>query len=266
MLNFLTEFFPEHEENKMKNEGNVLLAREQYYKYKPSNLVYLLKKRYSWMNKYISKEDKGIELGCGTGVAKDFIKNKSLILTDLIENPWVDKKVDAIATPFKDNELDYIICNNMIHHIAYPVIFFNEMNRVLKKGGRLIIQDIYTSLFMRIILFLMKHEGYSLKVNVFDASKPCNNINDPWSANCAISRLLFDHEKKFYDKVKGFKIIKKSYCEFFIFPLSGGVIAKAKTINLPFFILNILNLLDNILIFIFPKIFALQIRIVIEKV
>lgn len=265
MLTFLKEYFPKHDENRMLNEGNVTLARENYYKYKPSNLIFLLSKRYSWMNEYVNENDVGIELGCGTGVSKEFIKNKNFTLTDFTDNPWVEKKVDAMATPYKDNELNFVICNNMIHHIAYPVIFLKEMNRILKVGGRLIIQDIYPSLFMRLILFLMRHEGYSLNVNVFDPSIPCNDKSDLWSANCAISSLLFDDIKKFYSQVKGFKVIKKSFCEFLIFPLSGGVIAKTKTVNLPFFILRIVDIIDSILTFCFPKIFALQMQIVLEK-
>lgn len=266
MIGILTEFFPKNEENKMSHVGDVVNARDYYYKNKPSNLVYLLHKRYYWMNEYIDESDVGIELGCGMGVAKDFIKCSKFVLTDLLDNPWVEKKVDATKTDYNDNELDFVICNNMIHHIAYPLVFLNEMNRILKVGGKLIIQDIYSSLFMKLILFIMKHEGYSLRANPFDSSTPCNDERDPWSANCAISNLLFDDEEKFYENIPYFKIIKKRYCEFFIFLLSGGVIAKTKTINLPFFILKIFDFIDGVLTSLLPQILALQVKVVLEKV
>ena len=34
---------------------------------------------------------------------------------------------------FKDNTFDYVIASNMIHHVPYPIKFFKEMNRILKK-------------------------------------------------------------------------------------------------------------------------------------
>lgn len=261
----LKEYFPKHEENRMSHEGDVVYARENYYNNKPSNLYYLVKKRYSWMNKYIKESDIGIELGCGAGFGKDFIKCKNFTLTDNASHPWVEKKVDAMSTPFKDNELDFVICMNVVHHIAYPLVFLKEMNRILKVGGRLIIQDGYASIFMRILTSIMRHEGYSLKTNPFDPSKPCNDKDDLWSANLAISNLLFDNEKRFYENVKGFKIIKKSYAEFFLLPLSGGVIAKTKTINLPFFVLSIFDKVDTVLTYLFPGLLALAMRVVLEK-
>ena len=38
---------------------------------------------------------------------------------------------------------------------------------------------------------LMKHEAYDFGVDVFDENVICNDKNDPWSANCAVSELLF---------------------------------------------------------------------------
>ena len=39
-------------------------------------IFFLIEKRYSWMNKYIMENDKGIELGCGTGIGELHIKSK----------------------------------------------------------------------------------------------------------------------------------------------------------------------------------------------
>lgn len=261
----LREYFPKHSENWMSHEGDVVYAREEYYKNKSPNLFYVIRKRYVWMNEYIKEDHSGIELGCGTGVGKDFIKSKKFVLTDVIENPWVEKKIDALNLPYDDNTLDFVICNNTIHHISHPIVALKGINRVLKVGGKLIIQDIYASLLTRIILFVVKHEGYSLNVDVFDPSKPCNKPDDPWSANCAISKLLFDDVEKFFKKVRGFKLIKKRFSEVFLLPLSGGIIAKFKTINLPFFLLKIFDLIDAFLTFCFPKLLAMQIQIVLEK-
>ena len=50
---------------------------------------------------------------------------------------------------------------------------------------------------MRVLLYLMKHEGYSYKNDIFDESKATNDLNDPWAANCAIPQLLFQNGKLF---------------------------------------------------------------------
>ena len=54
------------------------------------------------MNKFINKNDVGIEVGSGAGFAKYFIKNKNLKLTDLSNDSHLDfKNIDAQNTKFK---------------------------------------------------------------------------------------------------------------------------------------------------------------------
>ena len=43
-------FFPRHEANRMKNEGDTISTRKSFLQDQPSNLNYLLSCRYSWMN------------------------------------------------------------------------------------------------------------------------------------------------------------------------------------------------------------------------
>ena len=86
------------------------------------------------MNKYIKENDVGIEVGSGSGFAKDFIINKNFKLTDLSSDDHLDyKNIDAQDTKFSDESFDYVIASNMIHHIPYPIKFFNEIHRILKK-------------------------------------------------------------------------------------------------------------------------------------
>ena len=85
-------------------------------------------------------------------------------MSDLSDDPHLDfKGVDAQATNFNDNSFDYVIASNMIHHIPYPIKFFREMSRILKKEGKLIIFESYCSIFFQIATILMKHEGFDLQ-------------------------------------------------------------------------------------------------------
>ena len=40
-------YFPEHSQNRMEDEGNLEKARYNFYKKKPTNLIFLLEKRFS---------------------------------------------------------------------------------------------------------------------------------------------------------------------------------------------------------------------------
>ncbi len=255
-----------HGENRMKQEGDVAKARDYYFGGAPLNLKFLLEKRFGWMNEFIKNEDTGIEVGCGTGLSKLFIKCRNYRITDYANNEWLDDKmVDALNTPYTDNSLDFVVSSNMIHHVPYPTEFFEEMNRILKPNGVLIIQEINCSWAMRRVLKLMRHEGYDYTINVFDKNLICTDPNDLWSANCAIPNLLFDDKTKFQQHFPYFNIEKISFSELFLFLNSGGVIAKTKCLRLPRFMLRFVNFIDKLLVGISPNTFALQRQIVLRK-
>lgn len=259
-------FNPTHADNKMKQEGDVAKAREYFIRNKNKNLAFLLDKRYSWMNDYITNNDLGIEVGAGCGFSKFFIKNKNLLTTDYANHSWLDAaNINALELPYPNESKDYIIAGNMIHHIPYPLLFFKEMARVLKPGGVLIIQELYGSYLMRLILKLMRHEGYDYTVNVWNEKEVCTNPNDLWAANCVIPNLLFDNTQVFQNNVPQFKIIKKVHTEFFVFLNSGGVIAKTGYLPLPKFALKFLWKLDSILSKVLPSIFSSQVQLVLKK-
>lgn len=259
-------YFPKHSENKMSDEGNVEKARQFYKEFKPTNLEFLLRSRYEWMNDYLDSKTEVYELGAGAGFSREFIKHPSLKLTDVTKRAWIDLEVDALdLSSFKDNSVDAFICSHMIHHLAYPTHFLKDCERVLKPGGTILIHEINTSFFIRFLLRLMRHEGWSYQRDVFDDSQPANVPEDPWSANCAIPEMLFKDKKRFESFFPNLKLEKNKLCECLIFPLSGGVISKRKTIQLPMFCLKLIDHLDRLLVRSFPSIFALGRKVVIRK-
>lgn len=257
-------FIPDATQNKMSQVDDVAASRADFIANRPGNLNYLLEKRYSWMNDFIGDTDKGVEVGAGNGVSKLFIHKGTYELTDFADFDWLDRKVDALNMPYESGSLDFIISSNMIHHLAHPYQFLDECYRVLKPGGKLLIQEINGSFFLRLILKLMKHEGYNYNVDPFDKSCVCNDPENLWSGNNVLPNLLFDNQAVFEQHFR-FKILRQQYSEFFIFPLSGGVTAKTKTIQLSRGMLNFFNALDNLLVGIAKSTFALQRQIVLEK-
>ena len=176
------------------------------------------------MNQFIKENHTGIEVGSGAGFTKDFIKNKNFKLTDLGEDEHLDiKNIDAQNTNFKNESFDYVIASNMIHHIPYPIKFFKEMNRILKKGGRLIIFESYCSIIFQVVTILMKHEGFDFTLNVWDEENAKSDEQNAWHGNIAVPHLIFDNKKKFNDNLgRYFNIEYEKLTECLIFLNSGG--------------------------------------------
>ena len=254
-------------ENRMKSIANTTIARELYYSSKSKNVKYLLEKRFSWMNKFIGENDIGIEVGSGAGFSKEFIKNKNFKLTDLGEDNHLDfKNIDAQDTKFEDESFNYVIASNMIHHIPYPIKFFKEMNRILKKNGKLIIFESYCSLIFQLATIIMKHEGLDFTLDVWDEENPKSDEKNAWHGNIAVPHLIFDDKNKFQENLgQYFKIDYEMLTECLIFLNSGGVTSKTKYIPMNIFFLDVLNYLDKILVKLFPKIFCMGRRIVLIK-
>ena len=47
-----------HHQNLMEDEGDILKAREYFFKKKNKNLYCLLKNRFNWINNFVEKNDK----------------------------------------------------------------------------------------------------------------------------------------------------------------------------------------------------------------
>ena len=256
-----------NDENRMSSVANTVKARSLYYSSKSKNVRFLLEKRFSWMNNFIDEKHVGIEVGSGAGFAKYFIKNRNLKLTDLSNDSHLDfKNIDAQNTNFKDSSFDYVIASNMLHHVPFPMKFFREMNRILKKDGKLIIFEPYSSVLLQLVTLVMKHEGFDFTVNVWDEKKPKSDEKDVWAGNIAVPNLIFDDKEKFKKKLGNYFNIKyEKLTECFIFLNSGGVTSKTFCIPMNNFFMNILNLIDSILVKIFPSFFCLGRRLVLIK-
>ncbi len=72
---------------------------------------------------------------------KRFRKQKhwKYITADL-ESPLADVKMDIRKMPFKDEEFDFVMCNHVLEHIDNDLQAMKEIYRVLKKGGKAIVQ------------------------------------------------------------------------------------------------------------------------------
>jgi hypothetical protein len=247
---------------------NILESRKKVFQTRNSNLAYLLNKRFLWMKKFIKNKKNIIEVGSGNGCIKSVLKSKKIVLTDLVKYSWIDKKLDMKKMNLGRkyyNKVDVFIFNHSLHHCSNPAITLKRISKYLKKDGLIIMNEPEASFFLRIIQYVLDDEGWSYSVNVFNNKKDIFKSDSPWQSNTAIANLLFSNTKKFNEHFPYYKIIKNDLSEFFIFINSSGVSQSIFHIPLNNFFNNILNFIDRILIFIFPKIFALNRSIVIRK-
>ncbi|MEK9545522.1 MAG: class I SAM-dependent methyltransferase [Pelagibacteraceae bacterium] len=251
----------------MKSIANTSAAIQIFNSSKSNNLKFLLKERFNWINNFIKENEVGIEVGSGAGFAKYFINNKNFKLSDLSDDNHLDfKGVDAQSTQFENESFDYVIASNMIHHIPFPIKFFKEMNRILKKNGKLIIFESYCSIIFQLATIIMKHEGFDFTLDVWDETKPKSDEHNAWAGNIAVPHLIFDDKEKFNEKLGNlFSLEYEKLTECLIFLNSGGVTSKTLSVPLPTFLLNALKTIDNILVKLFPNIFCMGRRIVLVK-
>lgn len=252
----------------MRNTGDLANARESWLKTENVNLDFLLRARYLWMNDFIGPGKSVLEVGSGIGASKGYLRSDiKTIISDNNSNSWLDlAELDAgNISNYKELETDFIVANNVIHHLAFPGTFIKDAFEILPKDGKLIVQEINTSLLCRIILKVLRHEAFNEKANPFVFDTPMSDANDNWDANCSIPKLLFSDSKKFRDAFPGLTISYFKYTETLILLVSGGVTAKTWYPKLPMVFLNLIRKFDEILCKVAPKLFALQMQIVIER-
>ena len=92
------------------------------------------------------------------------------------------------------------------------------------------------------------------------------NPKSPWISNTAVAQLLFKNDKEFKRYFPQYEILENKLSEFLIFLNSGGVNSSFFHIKLNNFFLKILNIIDEILIFFLPSIFALNRTVVLKKI
>lgn len=245
--------------------GDAQRARDEYEKRRGSNLKFLLRKRFSWMQRYLGPQSYAVEVGCGAGFSELFLRAGTLELTDAEPRPWARRLVDAQALPYGDATIDAIIANNVIHHLAYPDRFFRSAARVLRPGGHVLIQECNCSWTTQVALRATNHEDFDFSADPFDPMRPCNDPADPWSANCAIPNLLFDDLGRFREQYPEFEVVEAGLSEFFVHFNSGGVTATVPYLPLPWAAMHVVDVIDRVLVAVAPGVFASQRRLALRR-
>lgn len=136
------------------------------------------------------KDGVSVEVGAGPGFLKQALP--SLLSTDLVWCPWLDVVADAQSLPFADSSVANILGLDMLHHLASPMNFLLEAQRVLVPGGRLILVEPWVTLFSYFIYRYFHQEDCDLSARpreLSDDHPPSEK--KAFDGNQAIPYLLF---------------------------------------------------------------------------
>jgi len=131
-----------------------------------------------------------IEIGGGPGFFKRLFPE--VISTDLIPCPWLDVVADAQALPFQTSTVTNVLGLDVLHHLAAPMKFLREAQRILVPGGRLVLVEPWITPVSRIIYRHFHQEDCDLSAQPWKLEDPGTaQVKKAFDGNQAIPYLLF---------------------------------------------------------------------------
>lgn len=209
----------------MKNRANLIHRRlnsinKKIYLSKPGLRSSYLR-FYRIIKKYIytSHYGKIIEFGSGFGAIREIIPH--VHTTDLFCFPEVKEIQNIYSIKKNNNSYNICILFDVLHHLEHPYLAFQELHRILKKHGKIIIIEPAMSWFGIIIYGLFHHEplGFWHKINP-PGLKINIKENQYYAAQALAYRLFIWKKNQFIQKL--FTIQKIHYISCFEYFLSGG--------------------------------------------
>jgi SAM-dependent methyltransferase len=221
-----------------------------------------LKRLYTeWYQVFIDKTKdiktgKHLEIGSGGGFYKEVFP--SVITSDILELPNVDKVFSAEEMPFGKEELASIVMLNVFHHIPKPYLFLKEAERTLVKGGKIVMIEPANSALGRFIYKRFHHEPFDEKGGrEIQAGNPLSNSNQ------ALPYIYFERDLDIFRRdFPHLKIVSVKYHTPFMYVISGGV---SRDPLLPYFMYPVIKAFEWILSP-FSRLIGLFCTIEVEKI
>ena len=135
------------------------------------------------------KDGPCIEVGGGPGFFKQVLP--AVVATDLVWCSWLDAVADAQSLPFRTSSVANVFGLDVLHHLAAPMRFLEEAERVLAPGGRLILIEPWITPFSYLIYRYLHEEDCDLSAQPWDSSDGPLKDKRAFEGNQAIPYLLF---------------------------------------------------------------------------
>ena len=204
-------------------------------------------------------ESRIVELGSGLGNIHEVIPN--CLRTDLFPNPWIDQIENAYALSFPDQTVSDLILTDVFHHLKYPGTALKEFQRVLRKGGRVIMLEPCISALGLLVYGVLHDEPIAVTQNIeWEAPAVWSPEQvDYYAAQGNASRIFlgngFRHRLVDWQKLETVRLSAIAYAA------SGGF---SKPQLYPTSALPLIRKLENILN-LFPSLFATRLLVILEK-
>jgi ubiquinone/menaquinone biosynthesis C-methylase UbiE len=135
-----------------KNEISVQDGVSEEYESVRYAKDYSVRYQNAWFRDMVSLVNRpGLVLdnGCGVGYLAEFMPSNSIVGLDASTGMLskaksrLDRVVygDSQSLPFKDEMFDVVFCRSLLHHLPEPDKGIDEMFRVLKEGGEIIVAE-----------------------------------------------------------------------------------------------------------------------------
>jgi SAM-dependent methyltransferase len=161
-----------------------------------------------------------VEIGGGIGNLKT--KLTQVIATDIQFAPWLDCVADAQLLPIAAGMAANIVMVDVLHHIEFPRRFFNEAERVLRRGGRIIMVEPAITWGSSLFYRLLHHEPVRMSADpLLEGERDVNR--SPYHSNQAIPTLLATRDRaRFHRMFPNLRVNSPIWFSFVAYPLSGG--------------------------------------------
>lgn len=161
-----------------------------------------------------------IEIGGGVGNLKQRLPD--VTATDIQFASWLDCVADAQRLPFAPASMANIVMVDVLHHLEFPVRFFQEAERVLRNGGRIVMVEPAITWGSTLFYRLIHHEPVDMSADPLVVGEP-NADRDPYDSNQAIPTLIATRDReRFHRLFPALRISRVDWFSFVAYPLSGG--------------------------------------------
>lgn len=160
-----------------------------------------------------------VELGSGFGALRETIPG--LVTTDVVASPWADRVADAEHIPFADGSLANLALVDVLHHVPHPRACFEEAERVLAPGGRMVMVEPYCAPLSAFAYSRLHEEDLDLDADPEHPQGP--ETGDPFDANIALPTILFWRRPGTVERwAPGLRVVERLRLAWLVYPLSGG--------------------------------------------
>ena len=94
---------------------------------------------------YVGSDDRVLDLGTGTGAVADVVASVDVVGVDLSREMLFEGRggiqARAAELPFRDDAFDAVTARSVLHHLPDLEVTLDEMQRVLRPGGRLVVAN-----------------------------------------------------------------------------------------------------------------------------